>query len=225
MGKGSDSKGRDVGPGAGRGWQFLLGLALCGLAGWAQAQALAGLRILPHAGADTRFPGWQAEAAQLPARVPLELGDSVDGAVLELLPASPGGQWRVSVQYETSLSLGADGPHLDLVDWKHCVSAWIPATPRDAHSFILPVATPEQASCFPPYSQAELEAAIRAHVPEGMGPEYAQGWLQRLRAHLSGTEPMHLEPGISRVRIRVERLHQGRWEDVARVDFLPPMGC
>lgn len=116
----------------------------------AHTQAL-GLRVLPHAGADTSFSGWRHEGPVPPLlTVPLELGDDVYGATLQLQPAQPGETWRVRVQYETSLGLSAEGPHLDLTGWKHCVSGWEAAEAVDAVSFVLPTPSAEQQRAFRP---------------------------------------------------------------------------
>ncbi|MEL1264894.1 hypothetical protein [Pseudoxanthomonas putridarboris] len=199
-------------------------VCLCATFG-VQAAELAGLRILPRSDAGHSFPGWQSEGA-LPSSstVPLELGDEIHGATLQLQPSRPGGQYRVRVQYETSMGLSAEGPHLDLVDWKHCVSDWQPAEASDALSFVLPEPTEEQSSCFPPYAPAELEQAVR-DLGRSMGdPAMAEAWLDDLRTPSSviGVSPF---VAISKVRVRVEVLRDGKWADVATVAFMPAMGC
>ena len=50
---------------------------------------------------------------------------------MQVQPAKAGETYRVRVQYETSLGLSAEGPHLDLTDWKHCVSDWEAADALD----------------------------------------------------------------------------------------------
>ena len=89
----------------------------------AHTQALVGLRVLPHAGADTSFSGWRHEGP-VPAllTVPLELVDEVYGATLQLQPPHPDATWRVRLQYETSLGLSPPGPHLDLIGRQHFLS-------------------------------------------------------------------------------------------------------
>lgn len=201
-----------------------MAVCLCATFG-VDATELAGLRVLPHSDANYSFSGWQSEGALPPSStVPLDLGDEVYGATLELQPAEPGDRYRVSVQYETSLGLSAEGPHLDLVDWKHCVSDWQPAEATGALSFVLPEPTEEQSSCFPSYTQAELEQAVR-DLGRSMGnPEMAQAWIDDMR---TGSSVIGVSPfvAISKVWVRVETLRDGKWVDVATVAFLPAMGC
>lgn len=192
---------------------------------WAQAQALAGIRVLPTVDGEYAFQGWKHEGA-VPASlvVPLELGDEVYGATLQLQPARAGETYRVRVQFETSLALGAEGPHLDLTDWKHCTSAWLPTQTVDAVTFVLPTPTPEQQGCFPTYTRKELDAAVHAHAAKQGDPTIADGWLPELDKPdaLVSVSPY---VAISTVRVRVEVRRNGKWVEVMTLAFLPPMGC
>jgi len=208
-----------------RPWGVLLSVALSCMPLLVQAQTLSGLRVLPQAGPDASFSGWQSEGALPPSlTVPLDLGDEVYGATLQLQPATPGGTYRVRVQYETSLGLSAEGPHLDLVDWKHCVSDWEAAAPSGALSFVLPTPTPEQQACFPAYTDAELEQAVRAHAAAWGDAGLAARWMPRAG---EGDAEGAVTPfvAISTVRVRVEVLRDGAWTVVTTVAFRPPMGC
>ncbi|WP_372016425.1 hypothetical protein [Pseudoxanthomonas sp. 10H] len=194
----------------------------------AQAPELRGLRVLPQLEGGRSFAGWQSEGEVAAALdVPLELGDEVHGATLQLQPAASAGPWRVRVQYETSLGLGAEGPHLDLTDWKHCVSAWVPAESSGPLSFVLPAPSPEQQACFPAYTAGELEQAVRDHAARMGDASQADGWLQGLRAPSTGMSTTPVTPfvAISAVRVRVEVKRDGRWVEATTVTFVPPMGC
>lgn len=188
------------------------------LAGAAMAAPLKGVRVLPHQGELYRFPGWEAEGALPPAlEVPLGLGDDLYGATLQLPPVEDAAPYRVRVQFETSLALGMEGPHLDLTGWKHCQSPWIQAQALDARSFVLPTPTDEQQACFPAYTPAELRSAVEALQQEWNDPSLAERWLA----------PDAATPyvAISRVRVRIERQRDGRWETLSELSFVPPMGC
>jgi hypothetical protein len=196
-----------------------------------QSQSTPGIWILPHAGAEYSFSGWQSEAA-LPASltVPLELGEEIYGATLQLQPIGPGASYRVSVQYETSLGLSAEGPHLDLLDWKHCISDWQPAQAHPAAdidgtlSFSLPTPSPEHQACFPPYTQAQLKQAVHDYADKAGDPQLASRWLQGLQ-ETSAEASVSTFVAISTVRVRVQVLRNGRWREIATLAFLPTMGC
>jgi hypothetical protein len=208
-----------------RSWAVLLSMLVVCAPLLAQAQALSGLRVLPHEGPDSSFSGWQSEGA-VPAAltVPLDLGDEVYGATLQLQPAKAGETYRVRVQYETSLGLSAEGPHLDLTDWKHCVSDWEAAGAVDAVSFVLPTPSAEQHACFPRYTRAELDEAVRAYAVAQGDPAMADDWIPRIgEGDALGTVVPFV--AISAVRVRVEVLRKGKWVEVTTLGFLPPMGC
>ena len=208
-----------------RSWVVLLSVLMVCAPWLAQAQALSGLRVLPHEGPDSSFSGWQSEGA-VPAAltVPLDLGDEVYGATLQVQPAKTGETYRVRVQYETSQGLSAEGPHLDLTDWKHCVSDWEAAEAVDAVSFVLPTPSAEQHACFPSYTRAELEQAVRAYAVAQGDPAMADDWIPRIgEGDALGTVVPFV--AISAVRVRVEVLRKGKWVEVTTVAVLPPMGC
>ncbi|HEV7269979.1 hypothetical protein [Pseudoxanthomonas sp.] len=190
-----------------------------------QAQVLSGIRVLPHVGTEYSFTGWTHEG-EVPASldVPLDLGDEVYGATLQLQPTVAGERWRVRVQYETSLGLSAEGPHLDLTDWKHCRSDWQTARALDAVSFVLPTPSPQQQDCFPDYTRAELDAAVRAHTAAQGDAAQADMWIPRI-GHGDALGTVSPFVAISAVRVRVEVLRRGAWVVVSTVTFLPPMGC
>ena len=89
--------------------------------------------------------------------MPLDLGDEVYGATLQL---------------------SAEGPHLDLSYWKHCRSDW--KTALDAVWFVLPTPSAQQYACFPDYTRAELEAAVRAHTAAQGDAAQADAWIPRI---------------------------------------------
>ncbi|WP_144409347.1 hypothetical protein [Pseudoxanthomonas suwonensis] len=191
----------------------------------AQAAELRGVQVLAHTGPEYSFSGWRSEGPPPRALdVHLELGDQIYGATLQLEPERPGGRYRVQVQYETSMGLAAGGPHLDLLDWKHCNSAWMPAQSSEPLSFVLPTPTPEQQSCFPDYTREELEQAVRALGLRMGNPALAEAWLDDLHGVTSdiGVYPF-VEIGRVRVKLEVER--GGDWDEIAVLTFLPPMGC
>lgn len=207
-------------------WKGWVVVALVGMASLASAQAgeLLAIEVLPQSPPESEhaFSGWRSEPSPPPTlEVPLELGDEIYGATLRLHPLGSGGRYRVRVQYETSLSLAAAGPHIDLVDWKHCHSEWVDAPASSALEFVLPVPTPEQQDCFPDYTRSELGEAVHGQLQD---PELADAWL----ADLDRSEQVigvDASAGISRVRVKVEALRDGAWKEVAMVTFLPPMGC
>lgn len=197
------------------------------LAPLAQAGGLRGIVIDPSpAGHERQFSGWRYDAP-VPAQqqVGLELGDDVAGTTLRLLPADAAdGQYRVSVQFETSMALSGEGPHLDFTDWKHCRSGWRPARHLRDLAFVLPVPAEHESTCFPPTTTDEIVAETRrVLVRDGMASDGAH-WLALARSvRVPGELPSYV--GISKVRVRIEQRDGDAWRVIHTIDFLPPMGC
>lgn len=70
-------------------------------------------------------------------------------------------KFRIEQQYETSLSLMKEGPHLDLSNWKHHVSPWDALEEAEANAFL----SKEVASSeFPDVSNAEIVSGVKAEL-------------------------------------------------------------
>ncbi|WP_368564327.1 hypothetical protein [Pseudoxanthomonas sp. UTMC 1351] len=206
--------------------RLMLGTAMLCAVFSGHASDLAAIEISPSLpGAEHVFSGWR-QAAPVPRtqQVPLEVGDEVYGALLRLTPASAGSEYRVRVQFETSLAVGDDGPHIDLVDWKHCVSEWRPADSAGLHAFILPSPTEQESGCFPSARATEIKVATQAALVRAGMEDSAPHWLGLLASvKQAGDQPTYV--GISKVRVQVETLRKGQWVEVTTVEFLVPLGC
>ncbi len=121
---------------------------------------------------------------------------------------------------KTSLVISDDGPHLDLVHWKHCTSELKTAAALGPHAFELPTPDAADHDCFPSYTRQELEAAVRAQSSLD-----AARWLQVIRREPGEDGSSPLVVGISTVRVRIEVVREGRWVEVSTLAFQPPMGC
>ena len=200
-----------------------LGWLLAGLCGTASAQSLDSISLdapVLSAGAYT----WDAPGARIEES--LDLGDEIYGGTLNLTPkGGQGGQYRVRVQFETSLGISGEGPHVDLIDFRHCVSQWHVASSGDGRSFTVPTPTDEELECVPQATPDEIRAATRKalagwdHVQET-----TEHWLGLIKDIKSPADsPMYST--ISEIRIQVEARVDGRWKPVTLLVFAVPMGC
>ena len=110
------------------------------------------------------FPGWQTEAPLSPLiEIELDLGDSIEGQSLTIgAQEGENEEFRVQIQYQTSLTIMNDGPHLDLLNWKHYTSTWQDTERDSANRFTLPVLTEAQTSMFPVVTTQEVQEAALA---------------------------------------------------------------
>ncbi|SEK74913.1 hypothetical protein SAMN05428989_0726 [Pseudoxanthomonas sp. GM95] len=160
----------------------------------------------------------QSSPLQLHYTLQPGLGDGVRLMTIEQDPARPRDTLRVRIQHQTSLAISGEGPHLDLIDWKHCTSSWQTiADPGDGR-FQIPEPTPEQAECFPAFSKAELLAAVRAQ--EGSNPSW-----ERIAEGVprAGEGASYVAPSL--LRMKLERWDGLRWVEVTQFDVSIEMGC
>lgn len=204
----------------------IIGWCWLPLAGWCGLASAQSLERITLDAAELSAGGyrWDAPAARIEES--LDLGDAIYGGTLRLSPR-PGqdGEYRVRVQFETSLGIGGEGPHVDLTDFRHCVSDWHVAESGDGRSFTLATPTEEEASCVPQGTMGEIRAATRkALAGWSDAPEQVEHWLGLIKDIKSPAEsPMYST--ISEIRVQVEERVGGRWVPVTLLVFEVPMGC
>lgn len=125
--------------------------------------------------------------------------------------------YRVKLQLETSMSITAEGPHLDLTDWKHCTTAWFDLKKVTDNSFVLPNFDAITLDCFPVVSLEE----IKAEVAKRGGEE----WISVLEGANWPSSYSPIEISLSHARIKIEKLVDAQWIDVTTIQFAIPMGC
>lgn len=144
----------------------------------------------------------------------IELGDNLSLALLSI--QSEDGPYRVSAQVEISATLNNEGPHLDLLDWKHCVTPWTPLNRTAGGDFALPDLNAVDPGCFPEYSQEEARAEV---LREG-----GEDWLMVFDL-LQDQGAMPLDVSLSELRLRIERRQDGEWTPFTLLALRIPMGC
>ncbi len=146
----------------------------------------------------------------------LEAGDTLSEATV-MLRGKDHKNYRVALQLETSLSVNAEGPHLDLTEWKHCTTEWHPLKIADNHKVLLPNFDEVNVDCFPAVTHDEIKAAVFAKG----GEEWVrildgEGWPE-------GYSPVEIS--LSMVRIKIEELINTQWQVVTVINITIPMGC
>ncbi|WP_037072066.1 hypothetical protein [Psychromonas arctica] len=147
--------------------------------------------------------------------IPLEIQDQIANASL-IIVANKNDKIRASLQLETSMSIQDEGPHLDLLDWKHCTSDWLTLHNTVTHQFKLPGFDNIALDCFPEVTLAEIKQAVLQHDGEEWMPLFDRD---------SFNKEMNLLIGISAARIKIEQMVEGKWMVVTIVNFNIPIGC
>jgi len=192
----------------------------------AAAGSLHAIVIDPAGPGDEPLDVWP-QSAPVPEhiRIELDVGDGVEGRVLRVRTAPDKGvSYRVQVQFETSVAISGEGPHIDLLDWKHCRSEWRPAQREGNNGFRLPTTRDGDQSCFPKATRAELRAALKQELGKYGDPAGQQWWLDAVdRVPRVGEPPSYV--AISTVRVRIEQYDGRQWRVLTTIDFGVPMGC
>ena len=146
----------------------------------------------------------------------LEAGDTLSKASV-MLEGKDNQSYRVAFQLETSLSVNAEGPHLDLTEWKHCTTEWHQLNIADGNGVTLPDFDEVNVDCFPEVTHDEIKAAV-----------FAQGgeeWVRILEGEAwpEGYSPVDIS--LSTVRIKVEKFIATQWRVVTVINIAIPMGC
>lgn len=145
----------------------------------------------------------------------LELGDNLDGKLVKLT-SSGKEKLQVHIQYETSLTIMDEGPHLDLTDWKHCTTEWLQVMESSPNIFTLPRESEINLDCFPDVTPKMIKDAVLKYGGER--------WASLLNENVSiNTYP--LSTAVSTIRIRVQRLSGEKWVQDALISVSVPMGC
>jgi hypothetical protein len=146
----------------------------------------------------------------------LTLGESIERQLIII--HSPVEQtFKVEMQYETSMALGDEGPHLDLVHWKHHTSPWQTIQPTAANAFPVPEIPEAELTRFPNVTTNDIVAAVRNSGAE-------KRWLDLARTCIGPNNgPCYVS--TSRISFRISVKQNDAWKLAHTLNFSIPMGC
>ena len=173
------------------------------------------INIIPNATISISKTVYLAEPFKDRITIPLEMQDQISNANL-IIVANKNDKIRASLQLETSMSIQDEGPHLDLLDWKHCTSDWLTIDNTATHQFKLPDFENISLDCFPEVTLAEIKQAVLEHDGQEWMPLFDRD---------SFNKEMNLLIGISAARIKIEQMIEGKWVAVTIVNLTIPIGC
>lgn len=154
-----------------------------------------------------------------PTIIDLNLAEYVDRSEVELNFRDSSVSYRMFQRYRTSMSISAEGPHLDLVDWRHFDSPWIPLDSLGDKRFRTLPADQMQDSRFPSTTKSDIIKEVRKRV----GKDWPD--LLELVKDCRGPNDGACRVGISSIYLRIQKKIRDGWIDVGLVEFRIPMGC
>ena len=159
-----------------------------------------------------------------PSRIVVEAGLGVwrPSFVLQWSVFVEYGQIKIEQQMETSISLSGEGPHLDLLDWKHHYTDWKELKRIATHRWRSAEFSADELKSFPPFAVDEVKEQVRTLLKDY--PEGLDHWLGLAE---TCRPPFDKACGIgtSRAVIRISRKNGAAWIENKRIEILIPMGC
>ena len=149
--------------------------------------------------------------------VDLQLGEEIEGREVILYPRSGITlEFMIEQRIETSLTVSNEGPHLDLLDWKHYLSPWERLDEVGENRYRIRDVSNEEATSFPAVSPEEIrEAVLRAG---------GERWAELVR-DVKGPHDAPVLVGVSKISLKVSVKEGGDWKVINLIEFLIPMGC
>lgn len=146
--------------------------------------------------------------------ISLELGDTPSGSML-VFHSQGSTISSVKQKYETSITVMDEGPHLDLIEWKHYHSPWIELKMVSANQYQAIGYSQAQSEMFPEVDIEEVRMVVQK-----LGGER---WFK----HIEDLDDIHTYPfgvGISKLEFMIEYKVLGKLKKKVLI-FEIPLGC
>jgi uncharacterized protein YcfL len=149
-------------------------------------------------------------------KIYVELGETIEGQLISISSEQLTGL-TVEQQYETSVTIMNEGPHCDLIDWKHFYSGWKQLQSPKTGLFICDKYSEKEYEKFPEISIDDLKKKVK----EQCGDE----WLKLVENVNNPTEyPSGV--GISRYYLKVSGQRKDNGQTITKLIIIEtPMGC
>jgi hypothetical protein len=95
-----------------------------------------------------------------------ESGEAVIGQKFKII-SNQLTELKLEQRYETSVTISGDGPHCDLLEWKHYQSDWLELKPRIPRTYQISDYSDMEKEMFPIINMIEFKEEIRKYCGEG----------------------------------------------------------
>jgi hypothetical protein len=156
-------------------------------------------------------------------RVSLGLSDPIAKLIILHPRSIKKCQFRIEQQYETSVTIMNEGPHMDLVNWKHHVSDWEILEEINENIFLSKDVSSNE---FPDVTTDEIVEATKQQITvwakDGYGSN--QKWIELAKKCKNSFEyPCGV--GVSKVRLKISVKDGDSWKEINIINLIVPMGC
>ncbi len=147
----------------------------------------------------------------------LGLSESIENQFISLTPCiRDEREFKIEQQFETSMAIGDEGPHLDFTDWKHYTSDWKPIEKISDNRFLTSKLTESDYTRFPKVTAQEIRLLV--------SKEGGKRW-EKLASHCKTANDGPCYVTVSRISLRISAKELGKWKEIHRINFSIPMGC
>jgi len=141
--------------------------------------------------------------------IQIELGEEIESILIHGV-----GKYKVFLQTETSLTVMDEGPHIDLINWKHGKSEFVELKIKDNEFLFVDLSKDVD---FPKFTNMELVKAVTK--------EAGKRWGKLAKKCKTGnTDPCAIGPSKFIFKIQKEEA-KDKFIDLGQIEFVPPMGC
>lgn len=148
------------------------------------------------------------------AEVDIELGGTLEGSTIKVINSKIT-NLTIDMSFETSITIMNEGPHCDLINWKHYTSGWTKLEQTEADTFLAKSYSEQDLQKFPEVTLDEIIKAVE---------EQCSGWSELARTIKSPNEyPSGV--GVSRYFLRISGINNVGKRVTRLLTFNVPMGC
>lgn len=150
-------------------------------------------------------------------RMDLELGSTIESRLIQIQPQDSV-EVIVLQRFETSITIQNEGPHCDMIEWKHFISDWDTLAPLNDSLFYRAIEyTSDASNSFPEFTVAEIKKAVKKHC----GSDWA-----KLLADIKEPLDYPVSIGISHIQLKII-FRDMRDDSILEkiIIFSIPMGC
>jgi hypothetical protein len=150
------------------------------------------------------------------AEIEAEVGETIEGRTISISSEQLIGL-NIEQRYETSVTIMNEGPHCDLIDWKHFNSGWNSLKQNSSGQFVGDKYTEQDYTIFPEVSMDELKQTVKELCGED--------WFKLLEKTNSPLE-YPCTVNISRYFLRITGKRKDNGQKVTKLIIIKtPMGC
>lgn len=147
----------------------------------------------------------------------LDLSQTIENQIIVLHPhVNDSREFKIEQQFETSMSVSNEGPHLDLTDWKHYTSDWQEIKKLEGNKFLTSKISESDYGRFPKVTSKEIYKAV---LKDG-----GKRWADYVRSCKTPTDAPCLV-SVSRISFRIKAKENGKWNIIHKINVSIPMGC